>query len=110
MRASGRSTLLTTSIDGHVVGEGLAQHEPGLGQRALGGVDQQHDAVDHGERPLDLAAEVGVTGGVDDVERDVAPHQRGVLGEDRDALLTLEVHRVHDPLGDVKPAMLAPST
>ena len=27
--------------------------------------------------------------------------RRGVLGEDRDALLALEVHRVHHPLGDV---------
>jgi hypothetical protein len=27
------------------------------------------------------------------------PHRR-VLGEDRDALLALEVHRVHDPLAD----------
>ena len=45
---------------GQVEGEGLGQHVAGLGQRALGRVDQQQDAVDHGQRPLDLAAEVGV--------------------------------------------------
>ena len=85
--------------------ERLAQHEAGLRQRALGRVDEQQHAVDHRQRPLDLAAEVGVAGRVDDVDRHVAvrplvPHGR-VLGEDRDALLALEVHRVHDPLVDV---------
>ena len=99
--------LVDHQDDGQVPSERLAQHEPGLRERALGGVDEQHDAVDHRERPLDLAAEVGVAGGVDDVERDVVvaalvvPHERGVLGEDRDALLALEVARVHDPFGDV---------
>ena len=79
--------------------ERLAQHEAGLGQRALGRVDQQQHAVDHGQRPLDLAAEVGVAGGVDDVQLDVAVADGGVLGQDRDALLPLEVHGVHDPVG-----------
>ena len=46
----------------------LAQHEAGLRQRALAGVDEQQHAVDHREAALDLAAEVGVAGGVDDVE------------------------------------------
>ena len=81
--------------------ERLAQDEAGLRQRPLGGVDQQQHAVDHGQAALDLAAEVGVAGGVDDVELDVAVVDRRVLGEDRDPLLALEVHRVHHPLGDV---------
>ena len=81
--------------------ERLAQHEAGLRQRALGGVDEQQDAVDHRQPALDLAAEVGVPGRVDDVELDVAVVDRRVLGEDRDALLALEVHRVHDAIGDV---------
>ena len=81
--------------------ERLAQHEARLRERALARVDEQQHAVDHRERPLDLAAEVGVTGRVDDVERHVAVADRRVLGEDRDALLALEVVRVHDPLVDV---------
>ena len=81
--------------------ERLAQHEAGLRQRALAGVDEQEHAVDHREAPLDLAAEVGVAGRVDDVDLHVAVADRGVLGEDRDALLALEVDRVHDPVGDV---------
>ena len=40
--------------------ERLAQHEPGLRQRPLGGVHEQQHAVHHRERPLDFAAEVGV--------------------------------------------------
>mgnify|MGYP000035265396 CR=1 FL=1 len=45
------------------------------------------------------AAEVSVPGSVDDVELGLAPPDRGVLGEDRDALLTLKVHRIHDAVG-----------
>ena len=81
--------------------ERLAQHEPGLGQRPLGRVDEQQHAVDHRQAALDLAAEVGVAGRVDDVELRLAVVQRGVLGEDRDALLALEIHRVHHARGDL---------
>ena len=38
---------------------------------------------------------------VDDVERDVAVPDCGVLGENRDALLAFEVVGVEDALGDV---------
>ena len=81
--------------------ERLAQHEARLRERALGGVDEQQHAVDHDQATLDLAAEIGVAGGVDDVELDARVADRRVLREDRDALLALEVHRVHDALVDV---------
>ena len=81
--------------------ERLAQDEAGLRERAFARVDEEEHSVDHGERTLDLAAEVGVTGGVDDVQRHVAVLHRRVLGEDRDALLAFQVVRVHDPLVDV---------
>ena len=81
--------------------ERLAQHEPGLRERSLARVDEQQHAVDHRQAALDLAAEVGVAGRVDDVELDAAVADRGVLGEDRDPLLALEVHRVHDSVGHV---------
>jgi epoxyqueuosine reductase QueG len=42
--------------------QSLAEHEARLRQRAFGRVDQQHDAVDHRQRALDLAAEIGVPG------------------------------------------------
>ena len=81
--------------------ERLAQHEPRLRQRPLGRVDEQQHAVHHRQRALDLAAEVGVARRVDDVDLRLAVLHRRVLGEDRDPLLALEVHRVHDPLVDV---------
>ena len=46
----------------------LRQHEAGLRHRALGGVDQHQRAVDHVQDALDLAAEIGVARGVDDVD------------------------------------------
>ena len=83
----------------------LAQHEAGLGERTFGRVDEQQHTVDHRQRPLDLATEVGVSWRVDDVDRDRAVGalvlDGRVLGEDRDPLLTLQVHRVHDPFVDV---------
>ncbi len=81
--------------------ECLAQDEPRLRQRALARVDEQQHAVHHGECALDLPAEIGVSGRVDDVDLDVAETNRRVLGQDRDALLTLEIHRVEDSFGDV---------
>jgi hypothetical protein len=90
--------LVDDEDDRHVLRQRLAQHEAGLRQRALGGVDEQRHAVDHRQAALDLAAEVGVARGVDDVDEQVLATDRGVLREDRDALLALEVHRVHDPV------------
>ena len=81
--------------------ERLLQHEARLGQGALSRVDQQQHAVHQGQRALDLAAEVGVARGVDDVDLHVLVVHGRVLRHDRDALLPLEVDRVHDPLDDV---------
>ncbi len=81
--------------------ECLAEHEPRLGQRALARVDEEQHAVDHRQTALDLAAEVRVPGRVDDVHLRVADLDGRVLGENRDALLALEVHRVHDAVGDL---------
>ncbi len=49
--------------------ERLAEHEARLRERPFGGVHEQDRAVGHLERALDLAAEVGVAGRVDDVDR-----------------------------------------
>ena len=78
----------------------LADHELGLRHRPLGRVDQHDRAVDHGQDALDLAAEIGVAGRVDDVDAHALPDDRGRLGEDGDAALALEVVRIHHPLGD----------
>ena len=69
----------------------LPSHELGLRHRPLGRVDQQQHAVDHAEDALDLAAEIGVAGRVDDVDPGAVPDHRGAFGEDRDAPLALQV-------------------
>jgi hypothetical protein len=81
--------------------ERLPQHEARLRQRPFGRVDQQQHAVDHRQRALDLTAEVGMPGRVDDVDLDVVVADRGVLREDREAPLTLDRVRVHHPIGDL---------
>ena len=53
----------------------LQRHEPRLRHRAFDRVDEQQHAVDHAQHALDLAAEIGVAGRVDDV--DVARRRSG---------------------------------
>src|SRR5439155_630424 len=79
----------------------LAQHEPRLRKRPLGGVDEQQHAVDHGQPALDLAAEVRVAGRVDDVQLYPAITNCGGLGQDGDPLLSLEIHRVEDTVRNI---------
>ena len=76
----------------------LGDHELGLRHRAFGGVDQHDRAVDHDEDALDLAAEIGVAGGVDDVDAGVFPLHRGGLGQNGDAALALQIVGVHRAL------------
>ena len=78
--------------------ESLGQHVAGLRQRPLGRVHQQHDAVNHLEGALDLAAEVGVAGGIDDVDLAAFENDRRVLGENGDTPLPLQFIRVHHPI------------
>ena len=99
-RASDLSTLLTQTIGFSPIFERLADHELGLRHRPFGGVDEHDRAVDHRQDALDLAAEIGVAGRVDDIDPHVLPHHRRRLGENGDAALALEVVRIHDPLGD----------
>ncbi len=79
--------------------ERLAQHEAGLGHHALDRAGEQQHRVDHAEHALDLAAEVGVAGGVDQVDVDALVVDRGVLGVDRNAAFALEIFAVHHALG-----------
>ena len=93
----GTVDLVHDQDHGQVQLERLPQDEPRLRQRPFAGVDQQEHAVDHGQPAFDLAAEVGVAGRVHDVDLQVAVTNGRVLRQDRDALLTLQVHGVHDP-------------
>ena len=70
-------------------------------QHALGGVDQHNRAVHHVQDAFDLAAEIGVSGGVDDVDPHVLPQHRGAFGQDGDPALLLQLIPVHRPFRDV---------
>jgi hypothetical protein len=93
--------LVDDEDDRELAFKGFAEDEAGLRERALRGVYEEEDSIDHGEASLDLSTEVGVAGGVDDVDLHIAKADRRVLGEDGDAFFTLEVVRVHDPIDDL---------
>ena len=91
----GSVDLVDDHDDREVEVECLAQHEAGLGHRALRRVDEQQHAVHHLEHPLHFAAEIGVSRGVHDVDLHALVFRGGVLRQDRDAALPLDVVRVH---------------
>ena len=97
----GQVDLVQRRDDLEVVLEG----EIAVGERlrldALGGVDEEHDALAGGEAAAHLVAEVDVARRVDQVEDVVAPVDPHVLGLDRDAALALDVHRVEVLLAHV---------
>ena len=75
--------------------ERLGKDEFRLRHRSFGRVDQDDGAVDHAQNALDLAAEIGVTGGVDDVDARALPQERRHLGQDGNAAFTLQVIGIH---------------
>ena len=78
--------------------ERLVHDEFGLRHRALGCVHEDEHAVHHAEHPFDLAAEIRVAGGVDDVDAHTVPVDRGALGQDRDAAFSFELAAIHGAL------------
>ncbi len=81
------------------VRERLLRDEPRLRHRAIHRIHEQQHRIDHRQHALDFAAEVRVSRRVDDVDPELAPADRGVLGQDRDAALALERVRVHHAIG-----------
>jgi hypothetical protein len=67
-RCVGRSILLTTTMGRRPSASALPVTNLVCGIAPSAAVDQQDDAVDHGEDALDLAAEISVARGVDDVD------------------------------------------
>jgi hypothetical protein len=78
--------------------EGLFDHVPRLRTRPLERIDQDQRAVGHREDAFDLAAEIGVPRGIDDVDLHPLVENGDVLGENRDAALPFEVIRIEDAL------------
>src|SRR5207253_9837171 len=69
--------------------ERFAQNEARLWQTALGGVYQQHYAVDHCQHALDFTAKISVARRVDDVDLHTAVMHRSVFRHNGDAALAL---------------------
>lgn len=82
------------------VGQRLPDDESSLGHHTLDGVYEQQHRVHHAEDALDLSAEVRVAGGVDEVDAHALEIDGGLLGEDRDPPLALDILAVHHPLRD----------
>ena len=76
--------------------EGLAQHEARLRLRAVHRIHHQQHAINHVHDALDFAAEVGVAGGVHDIDMEILVFEGGIFGADGDALFAFQVHRVHE--------------
>jgi hypothetical protein len=72
-----------------------------LRERTLGGVDKQEDGVNGKKASLHLSTEVGVPWGVDDNNANPLKVDGGLLGEDRDPLLALQVATIHDTFNEL---------
>src|SRR5678816_3860309 len=81
--------------DRDVVTAHLAVDGVRLRLHARGATQDQHGPVQHAQRSLDLDGEVDVPGRVDQVDVVTVPHAVGRGRLDGDALLALEIHRVH---------------
>ena len=77
----------------------LGGHEFRLRHRPFGGIDQKDDTIDHVQDPLHLAAEIRVSGRVDDVDPCGPVFHARAFGQDGDAALTLDIVRIHRPFG-----------
>ena len=78
--------------------ERFHQNELGLRHNALESVNDQHNAVYHLKDTLNLAAEISVARGVDDVDLSSFISNRCIFGKNRDTTLSLNIIRVHDTL------------
>ena len=102
MRAGARAIDLVDDEDRvQARGKCLAGHEARLWHRALYRIDHEQHRVDHGQDSLDLTAEVGMPGGVHDVDAAARMLDRGRLGQDGDAAFAFQLIAVERPIGDL---------
>jgi len=75
------------------------EHKSGLRHRAFASIDQQQYPVYAAQHSLHLSAEVGVTGGVYDVDLDAVVVNCSHLRQDRDPAFPLPIVGVHYTFG-----------
>ena len=66
----------------------------------FGGIDQQHDTIDHAQDALDLAAKISMARCINDINAHSVPFHRSTLGENGDATLAFQVIAVHGAFVD----------
>ena len=79
----------------------FAQHKLGLRHWPFCGIGQQNDAVGHAQHALNLAAEIGMSGCVDNIDARVVPHHGSRLGKDCNAALLFQIAGIHQPFFDM---------
>ena len=72
-----------------------------LRHRPVDSIDQQQHAIDHRQDAFDLAAEIGVSGRIDDIDRPIAPGHGRVLGKNGDAAFFFQIVGIHQAVGRV---------
>ncbi len=99
MRAGGRLVnLIDHDNNRQVQREGFLEHKKRLRHRAFLGIDQQQCAISHFQDAFDLAAEIGVSGRVDNIDTEVLIIECAIFCGDGDAALALQFIRVHQAL------------
>ena len=100
-RASGLSTLLTATIGFRPIFSALPTTNLVCGIGPSAASTSTIATVDHRQDALDLAAEIGVAGRIDDVDALVSFQAIDVaFRHDRDAALPLEIVRIHHAFRD----------
>src|SRR5262249_6532122 len=94
----------------HLVLVGLPPHRLGLSLDSLLGIEDDHAAIQHAERALNLGGEVNVAGGIDQVDGVSLPGQRnaGAVNGDAAGLFFGIVVGLGRPLVDAAEAVNAP--
>ena len=78
--------------------DGVAQNKAGLGHGALERINQKQGAVRHAQNALDLAAKVGMAGGIEDVDLHALILDGDVLSQNGDAAFALLIVGVEHAL------------
>ena len=72
--------------------KGLAEHKTRLGLRSFKSVHHQKHAIHHFHHALHFPAEIRVSGSIHNVDRVSIPEDGCILGLDRDAFFTFQIH------------------
>ena len=98
LRLAGMLEMPATSLSG-MASLQLSGNREAVVEGCQGILEYGEDTVDHLQHPLHLAAEIGVSGGVHNIDLNAVPNSGSVFGQDGDAPFPLQVAAVHDAVG-----------